>query len=149
MRRYILILFLILFTSYTASALADSRKLVLVTAKNNDIPALNAKELKKVYLGLIVKKQGNVLTPILNHTESLMDEVFLQNVIFMSSRNYERQLNSRTFRSGKRIHAHSSLKEIIDSLQKNNNSITYLWESDAKKYSNIKIIQNLWAGSVD
>lgn len=148
MKRYVFLIIILTFISMANAG--ENRKLVLVASEQSSVTSLNAKELKKLYLGLNVEKNGTAIVPVRNHSDTLLHEVFLQHVIFMSSRNYERQLTSRTMRSGKkRIDEYSEKKQLINRLLRQPNSITYLWEKDLKAHPNLKVIQHLWAGSTN
>lgn len=141
MIRYILYFFLIFTTSF--STLAESgQKLVIVTGSQSDITSLTPKELRRVFLGLNVTNNNSAVIPIRNHSDEMLHEVFLQKIMFMSSRTYERQLNLRIVRKGlERPKQFSKQSEIISVLTNTNNSITYMWEQDAKNFSDLRVIR--------
>lgn len=141
MIRYILYFLLIFTTSF--STLAESgQKLVIVTGSQSDITSLTPKELRRVFLGLNVTNNNSAVIPIRNHSDEMLHEVFLQKIMFMSSRTYERQLNLRIVRKGlERPKQFSKQSEIISVLTNTNNSITYMWEQDAKNFSDLRVIR--------
>ena len=141
MIRYILYFFLIFTTSF--STLAESgQKLVIVTGSQSNITSLTPKELRRVFLGLNVTNNNSAVIPIRNHSDEMLHEVFLQKIMFMSSRTYERQLNLRIVRKGlERPKQFSKQSEIISVLTNTNNSITYMWEQDAKNFSDLRVIR--------
>lgn len=149
MMKYVIYILIAVSFAFNVNA-GETRTMVLVTGVENDFAPLTNKELKRVYLGLPVTRNGEEVTPIRNHSDMLLHEVFLQHIIFMSSRNYERQLTSKTLRSGKkRISEHSSHQELINDMHMSKNGVTYLWEDDALKYPDVIILQRLWTGSAD
>ena len=143
------ILTTILLTCCLASAtLAANEKLVLVTGKNSNIEKISNKQLKRAYIGLTLKQNNNLIKPIRNHSDNFAHEVFLQNVIVMSSRIYERQLTTRALRKGsKRPVSKSTQKKLVSHLNNTENSISYMWEREALKSKSVKIIQSLWSAS--
>ena len=121
----------------------SGRTLVIVTSNDSDLVPLNAKELRKLYLGLKVKKNGEHLKPVQNYSDDILHEVFLQKIMFMTSRTYQRQLKLRTIRKGiKPPVEFSSNKPILDVLVNNKNSIAYMWKTEAESNPNIRVLQS-------
>lgn len=148
MRNIILILFLM--SIALGINAGETRTMVLVTGVENDFAPLSIKELKRIYLGLPVTRNGEEITPIRNHSDIYLHEVFLQHIMFMSSRNYERQLNSRTLRSGKkRIGEFSSAQDLINGIHMSKNGVSYIWEDEAIKLPDVIILQRLWTGNAE
>jgi len=140
----ILMLYCLLMSS---SILAADKSVVLVANHQTNIEKLTPNDLKKVYLGL-ARKNGEVkIIPIRNHSDNVLHEVFLQHVIRMSSRYYERILTKMTLDSGvtrpKSFKSHNQLTKEIES---NNNNITYMWSTQVENHPNLKVIQVIWRG---
>lgn len=145
-RSLILIISLFIFASPTIAEV--DQRLVLVASEVNNITALSQKELKRTYLGLTLKRTDQVIVPIRNHSDEFAHEVFLQNIISMSSRIYERQLTTRSLRgAGKRPLAEVNREDLVSRLAQIPNSISYMWENDALNDDRVVIIQTLWSGS--
>jgi len=145
-RLFLLLLCALYFSTF---AIAETEKrLVLVTSVNSNISQLSTKELKRIYIGLSLKQNNQKIKPIRNHSDSFAHEVFLQNVIIMSSRIYERQLTTRALRKGsKRPDSESSHAKLVAHLNRETNSISYMWEHKALSDDSIRVIQPLWAAS--
>lgn len=141
MIRYLLY-FLFIFTISFSTLAESGQKLVIVTGSQSDITSLTPKELRRVFLGLNVTNNNSAVVPIRNHSDDMLHEVFLQKIMFMSSRTYERQLNLRVVRKGlAKPKQFSTQAEIISALTNTNNSISYMWEKDAKNFSDLRIIR--------
>ncbi len=75
--------------------------LVLVTARSNQIEKLQPRQFRKLFLDVPVFSNNEQLIPLINTSDKLLYEIFLQKVVYMSVRNYERMLISNTFRTGR------------------------------------------------
>ncbi len=133
-----------------ATARADEREVVLVTDASAPLPALSSLELRKLFLGMPLEKQGRQLIAVNNETDPLLHEVFLQKVMFMSARDYERQLLSTVFRTGAaRPAAVSDRRQLQNLLRTQPNTVTYMWASGAPALSGVSVVQVLWRGSAE
>lgn len=120
----------------------SDRTLVIVIGADSELTPLNAKELRKLYLGLKVKKNGEPIKPVQNYSDEILHEVFLQKIMYMTSRTYQRQLKLRTIRKGSKPPIEfSSNKPIVNLLENNKNSIAYMWKTDAENTPNIRVLQ--------
>jgi hypothetical protein len=148
--RFIFLTALVILIS-TESLLAIShRSLVLATSAASSLPALTTQEARKLFLGVPLEKDGAHPVPLLNTSDPLTYEVFLQKVAFMSASTYETQTISVVFRlGGKRPESYSNLKELVDALQQNPGTVTYLWEDQVQDNKGIKSVNVLWQGSLD
>jgi len=80
----------------------------------------------------------------------LVYEVFLQKVIYMSAQNYERRLVVRAFRlGGRRPEKYDNQVILLRNLRENPNAVTFMWQDDAQRQANIKIVTELWAGKTN
>jgi len=140
----------------TCSALAFSvnaleyREMVLVTATNSNIPALSKKELRRLYLGKKVKINGEFIQVINNLSDDLLHEVFMQKIMFMSSRTYHRQIVSKIMqRGGNQPSMYTRKNQLIGALKSNKLTISYMWLTTARQFPDVKITQTLWQGTID
>ena len=94
------ILFLLVFLCLINinSSATTQRSLLLVCDSNSTLSYLSPTEIRKLFLNVPVVKDGVQIKPLLNFSDPLISDVFLQNVIFMSKRSYERKLLSHIFR---------------------------------------------------
>jgi hypothetical protein len=126
------------------------RALVLVTSAASSMPTLTTQEARKLFLGVPVEKQGVRPIPLVNISDSLTYEVFLQKVAFMSASAYETQTISVVFRlGGKRPEVFNDLNELVQALQQNPGTVSYLWEEQVRANQNLKTVNVLWRDSPD
>ncbi|MGH8603331.1 MAG: hypothetical protein ACREXR_11335 [Gammaproteobacteria bacterium] len=129
---------------------ADERTVVLAASATSDIPPLTVPEIRKLFLGVPLDKHGKRIIPLLNNSNRLLYEVFLQNVAFMSAPAYEQQVLSIVFRlGGKRPDRYLDPNALLDALRKNPEAVTYLWDDQVREDQDIKLVSKLWTGSVD
>lgn len=144
------LLLLLLNTGASHGLAAEERRLVLVTASTSNITPLSPTEVRKLFLGLAVTQNGLRLEPLHNVSDSLLNEVFLQKIIFMSAQSYERQLMSQVFRlGGHRPIRYTDADKLITVLQDTPGALSYMWLSSAQQIPGIKVVQELWQGPVD
>ena len=75
-----------------------------------------------------------------------MTEVFLQKIIFMSKRDYERQLVSRVFRTGgQRPAAYDNADELVEKLLGTPGSVSFMWATQLEQHEDLKSLGILWA----
>lgn len=124
----------------------EQRTLVLVGDQRLKTAAVSPIELRRLFLGF-PQNQHN-MTPLINMTDPLLYEVFLQKVVFMSANAYEKQLSTRLIRTEEKVMPIRiyDTKTLIKRLNGNMDTVTYMWQENAKLYPNLKIIQILWTG---
>lgn len=151
--RRILCIFWLVYGLYVIAvhgALAAERTLVLVRSEQATAPALTEQEVRKLFLGEALTKNGQRVQALRNHTDALLYEVFLQKIVFMSGRNYERQLLSRVFRlGGQRPPIYEDLGALIAALKANPAAVTFMWEDEAGTIPGIKVGMQLWQGPIE
>lgn len=136
--------------SMTGAAQATQRRLLLVCGLESTISSLSHKEVRKLFLGMPIVKEGVRLKPLRNASDPLVEEVFLQKIIFVSKRSYERQLLSRVFRfGGARPPVFTNIRELIDELRQSPEAVTYMWSEQLAFADGLKTIGVLWQGTVD
>lgn len=141
---------LLILLSADALCAVPPRTLVLATSVNSSVPALTTQEARKLFMGIPLEKDGAHPIPLLNTSDALTYEVFLQKVAFMSASVYESQTLSVVFRlGGKRPDSYSDLAALVQALQQNPGTVTYLWEEQVKANQGIKTVNVLWQGQQD
>ena len=124
--------------------------LVLATSASSSLPALTMQEARKLFLGVPLEKDGERPVPLLNTSDPLIYQVFLQKVAFMSASAYENQTLSVVFRlGGKRPENFTDLKNLVDALQQNPGTVTYLWDDQVQVSQGIKSVTILWQGPLE
>lgn len=126
----------------TAMVHADEQRIVIITSAGSSIKAISAKEVRRAYLGAIIVQNGVEIKPLLNQTDNLAGEVFLQKVLFMSAEAYERQLLALAFRGGSTPKAYQIRDDLLSALQNDNSSITFMLFGTAITTPGIRIIGN-------
>ena len=118
---------------------------VLVTSAEPSLPVFSRKELRMLFLGIPVLKQNSRVTPLINASDPITYQGFLQKVVSMSDRNYQRQLVSRVFRrGGKRPARYSDRAALLTALHKDSSAVTFLTTDVVAQHDGIQIIQILW-----
>jgi len=123
------------------------RRMLLVTSTQTGFEQVSNEALRKAFLVIPVSIDGERLRPLLNQSEPLLAEVFLQKIIFMSRNRYERQLVATVFRQGgKRPSEFRDLDDLVAELQASPNSVTYMWSSQFATTKGLKQLGILWQG---
>jgi hypothetical protein len=127
----------------TSLAHAEDQRIAIVVNAESGITAISAKEARRAYLGASIVLNGIEIRPLLNQSDKLAGEVFLQRILFMSAEAYERQLISRSFQGGSRPKAYENLLDLLAALHKDNAAITFMLYETALNTSGIRIIGKL------
>lgn len=131
-------------------AQAPERSLLLVAGEQSETGTFSRAELRKIFLGIPVTRNDVRIRPLLNSTDALVMNVFLQQVVFMSEREYKRQLLSRVFRLGdQRPSEYDNIDELVDALSKTPGSLTFMWAEQFETQSGLVSLGVLWASSSD
>lgn len=137
-----------IFLSVGVASSAVARELVLVSSVSSDYAPLTRLEIRKVFLGYPVKKDNKEIYAIRNISDNKTYEIFLQKLIGLSAKNYERRLLLNTFHSGSpRVTAEESLQKLVTILNNNKAIVTFMWLDEVESLSGIKVIQTLWEGN--
>ena len=118
---------------------------VLVADKDSPIESVSSLDIRKIYLGITVTIGGDVVRAIRRRDDERLNQIFLQSVIAMSQRSYERRLLSLVLKFGTPRPAEvDSHDELLELLQNHSSSIAYMWKGEAESDSRVKIIRVLW-----
>jgi hypothetical protein len=129
----------------TAATSRADLAVVLVTEKDSAIETISSLDIRKIYLGISVTNDGNVIRALRRRDDERLNQIFLQSVIAMSQRSYERRLLSLALKFGTpRPTEVDSHDELLDLLVRYPSSIAYMWKSEAESDSSVKIIRVLW-----
>ena len=138
------LLILTALTFVVQTSLADVA-VVLVTYKDGPIQSISSLDIRKAYLGISVTVDGNTIRALRRRDDERLNQIFLQSVIAMSERSYERRLVSLMLKFGTPRPAElDDSDELLESLVTNPSSIAYMWKSDAEVDSRVRIIGVLW-----
>lgn len=123
-------------------------QVVLVAASTSPLHNIDSLELRKIYLGFTVKRDGQAIKGLRNISDEDVNNIFLQTVVAMSEKSYQRQQLSLTLRKGiPRVAEYDKVEDLIKALSSNPYSISYTHEDVAEREPGIKIIRVLWEKS--
>jgi len=125
-----------------------AEQLFLVSSKQMSITPLSSNEIKKLFLSIPVTRQGKKLSPILNQSNALTYQIFLQTVMGRSANTYEKQLLSRVYASGiAPPPVISDLNELYNALLAEPGVVSFMLERDFDD-GELQKIQKLWEGTI-
>ncbi len=128
-----------------AHASAEDAAVVLVTGKDSPIENISSLEMRKIYFGISVSVEGRTIRALRRRDDERLNQIFLQSVIAMSHRSYERRLLSLALRFGTpRPVEVKDRDELLRLLAENPSTLTYMWKSNAEADPRVKIIRVLW-----
>ena len=132
----------------TCLAQSTERRLLLVSGEQSQTGSFTHAELRKIFLGVTVIRNGVRIKPLLNSADSLAMNVFLQRVIYMSEREYKRQLVSRVFRLGdQRPREYDDVSELGEALRSMPGSLTFMWSDQLERQTGLQSLGVLWESS--
>jgi len=136
---------LLVFAVIKAGAAAEKPQLVLVTSKESTVQSFTPAQLRKLFLGLSNRHNAGDILPLRNMSDERLYNVFLQKVVFMSARNYERHLLARVINmGGRRPPSYTSHTDLVRQINADPNSVSYMWKITARSTPGIKVLQKLW-----
>ena len=128
-----------------AGAARSGESVVLVTAETCPLQGISTLDIRKAYLGVVVRVDGHQVRPILMRGDDRLEQVFYQSVVAMSKKSYERRRLSLALKYGTpRLAEFGDIAAVSGALQSEACAITYLWRRDAETIPGIKTIKLLW-----
>ena len=138
-----LLAFVALMLSVTVSLADDA--VVLVTHIDSPIDDISLLDIRKAYLGISVTIEGSTVRPLRQSGDEPLNLRFLQAVIAMSQRTYDRRLLSMMIKYGTpRPVDVDTLEDLLEQLADRPHAIGYMWKSDADSSPKVKTIKVLW-----
>ena len=126
-------------------AVVAERQVVLVTSATSPLHDVDSLELRKIYLGFPVKRDGHTVSGLRNSGDEDLNRIFLQAVVAMSEKSYLRRLLSLPLRQGiPRPSEYDSLEHLLDALSSDPYSVTYMWKEAAARSADVKTLRVLW-----
>jgi hypothetical protein len=120
-------------------------KLVLIVSASSPVATLNSLEIQKLFLGLTVITNGEVLHPLRNESEEFMRQIFYQSIISMSESTYERRVLALTLQQGRTAPPlYRNTKTLLDAVAIDPAAVSYAWAAEVAKDPRIKTIRVLW-----
>jgi len=118
---------------------------VLVTSSTSPIQDIDSLELRKLFLGFNVTRDGKFVKGLRNTEDDNLNSIFLQSVVAMSEKSYERRHLSLTLRKGiPRPLEYDKSENLLKALSKNPYSVSYMWKESAEDNPDLKILRVLW-----
>ena len=106
---------------------------------------ISSMELRKVFLSVPVTKADQSIEGLRNLSDDRLNEIFLQTLVSMTDRVYERRLLTLTIQTGRpRPRTLDDIDAIVSLLKENSNLITYMWSEDFHAAQGLKILKVLW-----
>jgi hypothetical protein len=119
--------------------------LVLVTHADSPITEVSNLDVRKVFLGIEIRQDGNAIRGVRNKSDEKINAIFMQYIVAMSERSYQRRLLSFTLRYGRpRPPEVSNTGQLTDQLTEDPYAISYMWLEEAEALDNIKILRVIW-----
>jgi hypothetical protein len=99
-----------------------------------------------LYLGFVVTTDtGQNIRPLINASDPQAVEIFLQDVMGMSRRSYNRRLLALTLQTGRpRPDVHSDLDSVLEKIGNDRLAIAFAWQDDIQDLDTVKVLRILW-----
>lgn len=137
--------FWLYFLFYVPVYADQQRSLELVTASDSIELSISNTQTRSLFLGAPIFINGIELVPFRNNSDPLIEDVFLQNIVFMSKRTYERRLLTNIFRyGGNQIRAFTDVGLLVDALTQTKGSVGYIWSEQLSNYPQLKSLGVIW-----
>jgi hypothetical protein len=120
--------------------------LVLITSADSPVEEISPLDLRKLFLGFsVATDSGQEVRALSNTSDETVQQLFLQDVMGMSARSYNRRLLTLTLQSGRpRPEIYDNTDELLDHINNDVLSITFVWEEDIKDRDDVKVLRVLW-----
>jgi hypothetical protein len=144
MRRVRIFLALLLLLAVGATAATPDR-VVLIVYFRADYAPLDLAEVRKLFLGFPVIREGVALHPLRNQSDARLDEVFLQNIVGMSDITYDRRVLSLMLQQGRTPPPSvRSRQQLLSTMASDPYAVSFAWESQVASSPQVKILGVLW-----
>lgn len=141
MRRLALLLALLC----CASAANAADRVVLIVSAASPVTRLDSVELRKLYLGFTVTREGRALRALRNLSDRTLDDIFLQNVVSMSGRIYEQRLIASTLHQGRpRPEEIRDSAQLLAAIAEDPLAVSIAWQSAVADNPRLRVLRVLW-----
>lgn len=144
--RFPIIILLILMLCASAPPSRADHAMILIANADSPIEELGPLDLRKLYLGFpVMTPDGTPIRPLSNASDARLGEIFLQDVMGMSARSYDRRLLTLTLQSGRpRPEVIEDVDVLLQRIDTNLQSITFVWDENIQDLDNVKVLRVLW-----
>jgi len=120
-------------------------RVVLIVNAAGPAAALDAIDIKRLFLGIPVQRGDITLHALRNDSDEQLKLVFLQYVVSMSEPAYQRRLLMLALEQGRRMPpVFTDNAQLLASVGANSGAVSYAWESQALRNPRVRIIRELW-----
>jgi hypothetical protein len=136
---------ILLQVSGISSVFSEELRLLLITRAEYKPLPLDRNELRRLFLGMPVYRNGEKLIPLINKSEELCYQVFLQSVVGLSQKRYERSLISGLYRQGVVAPVvYEDKKNLLKDLSKKDRTISVMFDQGEGKEKAFNVVQEIW-----
>ena len=140
--KWLLVLILAAAAILPASA---EETLVLIVSAQSKVDQLDSLEVRKLFLGMTVTHNGDRLRPLLNESDSRLQQVFLQNIVSMTDTTYDRRLLRLALQGRPTLPpVYTDAATLIDAVAADPAAVSFSWVKDVQHDKRIKILRVLW-----
>jgi hypothetical protein len=128
-----------------APARAAEQSMVLIVSADSPVQHLDVIDVRKLFLGLTVINNAHRLRALDNRSDDRLRQAFLQNVIAMPERAYEKRLLSITLQQGaRRPEPFAAAQDLLDALAADPTAVAVAWAAEVAKDHRIRVLRVLW-----
>ena len=129
-RQLTVLLLLMTLTGLSLNADAIECPLLVVASQSSPVNALSRKMVRRLFLGVSYQTTAGPLKPVRNLSDAMLQEVFLQKILFMSKNTYRRILANRLVRLREAGPAeYRETNKLIRALNTNPRLVSYIWHT--------------------
>jgi hypothetical protein len=128
-----------------ASSAPPTEKLVLIVSADSKVEQLDSLEVRKLFLGMTVEHNGSRLRALLNESDPMIKEVFLQNVVAMTDTTYDRRLLQLALQRGALLPSvYTNNSQLLAAVAGDSAAVSFAWYREVAQDKKIKILRVLW-----
>ncbi len=134
-------LLLITLTGLSSTAMAKECPLLVVASQSSPVNVLSRKMVRRLFLGVSYQTETGPLKPVRNVSDTMLQEVFLQKILFMSKNTYRHILANRLVRLREAGPAkYRKTDSLIQALNTNPRLISYIWHTQLPRDGHLKTL---------
>jgi hypothetical protein len=120
-------------------------RVVLIVNAAGPAAALDAIDIKRLFLGIPVERGEITLHALRNDSDERLKQVFLQYVVSMSETAYQRRLLMLALEQGRSMPpAYTDGARLLAVVAADSGAVSYAWESVALRNPRVRILRELW-----
>ncbi len=144
-QHFFVLVFSVFLLTGASSVNSEDLRLFLVTKNENTPPALSKNELRSLFLGIPVYRNNNKLEPLINKSDERCYQTFLQSVLGMSNKRYERVQASMLDQAEMTVPpVYTDLDKLMFDLKKKNSAISFVFLEKELADDSLNVVQEIW-----